>query len=135
MIHHAVLGSLERFIGILLEHYEGGLPAWLAPDQIVVANVAPDAQRFAGRAAHAFEASGCRVARDFRAERLPRKIVDARALGAPIVAVVGRKEAGAVSLRLRNGEQHTLAMDDALAYLRQATRGPSRAVPADEALC
>lgn len=127
MLHHAVLGSLERFIGILLEHYEGWLPTWLAPDQIVVANIGQDERAFADDTAFAFEDIGCRVLRDFRAERLPRKIFDARELAAPIVAVAGRKEAlaGEVSLRMRNGEQHVLSIDAALAYLKQHARAPS----------
>ncbi|MBN3815294.1 threonine--tRNA ligase [Paraburkholderia sp. Se-20369] len=127
MLHHAVLGSVERFIGILLEHYEGWLPTWLAPDQIVVANIGPEERAFADHAAFAFEEIGCRVLRDFRAERLPRKIFDARERAAPIVAVAGRREAqaGAVSLRMRNGEQHVLTIGDALAYLKQHARAPS----------
>ncbi|KVQ16365.1 hypothetical protein WJ99_05230 [Burkholderia ubonensis] len=128
MLHHAVLGSLERFIGILLEHYEGWLPTWLAPDQIVVANIGDEERPFADSAALAFETIGCRVLRDFRAERLPRKIFDARELAAPIFAVAGPKEAqsGAVSLRLRNGERHALSIGDALAYLETQVCAPSR---------
>ncbi|WP_265328635.1 aminoacyl--tRNA ligase-related protein [Burkholderia contaminans] len=127
MLHHAILGSLERFIGILLEHYEGWLPTWLAPDQIVVANIGKDERAFADNAAFAFEDAGCRVLRDFRAERLPRKIFDARELAAPIVAIAGRKEAlaGEVSLRMRDGEQHVLTINDALAYVKQHARVPS----------
>ncbi|MBY8610140.1 threonine--tRNA ligase [Burkholderia arboris] len=127
MLHHAVLGSLERFIGILLEHYEGWLPTWLAPDQIVVANIGEGDRAFADDTAFAFEEIGCRVLRDFRSERLPRKIFDARERAAPIVAVTGRKEAlaGEVSLRMRDGEQHVLKIDDALAYLKQHARAPS----------
>ncbi|MEK2605784.1 threonine--tRNA ligase [Burkholderia arboris] len=127
MLHHAVLGSLERFIGILLEHYEGWLPTWLAPDQIVVANIGEGDRAFADDTAFAFEEIGCRVLRDFRSERLPRKIFDARELAAPIVAVTGPKEAlaGEVSLRTRGGEQRVLKLDDALAYLKQQARAPS----------
>ncbi|MDN8110445.1 threonine--tRNA ligase [Burkholderia vietnamiensis] len=127
MLHHAVLGSLERFIGILLEHYEGWLPTWLAPDQIVVANIGDDHRAFADHAASAFEDIGCRVLRDFRAERLPRKISDATELAAPIVAIAGRKEAlaGEVSLRMRGGEQHVMTIDAALAFLKQHARVPS----------
>ena len=127
MLHHAVLGSLERFIGILLGHYQGWLPTWLAPDQVVVANIGQDDLTFADNAACAFENIGCRVLRDFRSERLPRKIFDARELAAPIVAVAGRKEAlaGEVSLRMRSGEQHVLTINDALAYLKQQARVPS----------
>ncbi|WDD91687.1 threonine--tRNA ligase [Burkholderia sp. FERM BP-3421] len=131
MIHHAVLGSLERFIGILLEHYEGWLPAWLAPDQVVVASIGEAQRSFADQVAQAFESIGCRVARDFRAERLPRKIVDARALAAPILAIAGSQEArdGTVALRLRNGEQQVLPLDEALACVARATRVPLRTAP------
>ncbi|KWN07840.1 hypothetical protein WT83_25025 [Burkholderia territorii] len=126
MLHHAVLGSLERFIGILLEHYQGWLPTWLAPDQVVVANIGQEERAFADDTAFAFEGIGCRVLRDFRAERLPRKIFDARELAAPIAAVAGRREAlaGEVSLRMRDGEQHVLTINDALAYLKQQARVP-----------
>ncbi|MBL3950514.1 threonine--tRNA ligase, partial [Bacteroides thetaiotaomicron] len=79
------------------------LPTWLAPDQIVVANIGEGDRAFADDTAFAFEEIGCRVLRDFRSERLPRKIFDARERAAPIVAVTGRKEAlaGEVSLRMR----------------------------------
>ncbi|EDT43606.1 His/Gly/Thr/Pro-type tRNA ligase C-terminal domain-containing protein [Burkholderia ambifaria] len=71
--------------------------------------------------------SGCRVLRDFRAERLPRKIFDAGEVAAPIVAIAGCKEvlAGEVSLRSRDGEQHVLTINDALADLKQHARVPS----------
>jgi threonyl-tRNA synthetase len=128
MIHHAVLGSIERFVGVLLEHYEGWLPAWLAPDQIVVANVGHDALAFANEVADVFEDQGCRVMRDFRYERLPRKIVDARSQRVPVFATVGAREAEAraLALRMRNGDTHSLPLDEALAYLLDEVRSPSR---------
>lgn len=131
MIHHAVLGSIERFIGILLEHYEGWLPTWLAPDQVVVANVGQEEHAYAAEAANIFEADGYRVMRDFRYERLPRKLVDARNYGVPIFAVVGPREARtkSLSLRMRNGDTHCMQRDEALAYLRREARSPSRSDP------
>ncbi|MGV2288236.1 threonine--tRNA ligase [Trinickia sp. YCB016] len=128
MIHHAVLGSIERFIGMLLEHYEGWLPAWLAPDQIAVANVGQDALAFANEVADALEEHGCRVLRDFRYERLPRKIVDARSQRVPVFATVGAREVEtrALALRMRSGDTHSLPLGEALAYLLDEVRSPSR---------
>ncbi len=119
MLHRAMLGSLERFIGILLEHHEGALPAWLAPRQVVVAPLGEgqvaDAERFAAR----LRAADCRVAVDARAESLSRKIVDAHQDGVPWLVVVGRREVekNAVSLRRRDGTQAALSQDDAVALL------------------
>ncbi len=110
MIHHAVLGSIERFIGILLEHCQGNLPLWLAPDQIVVASITDDQAAYADHVAKELESEGYRLVTDNRPERLPKKIVDARNAGIPIVIVVGRREArdGTVSLRHRDGTQQVL---------------------------
>jgi threonyl-tRNA synthetase len=128
MIHHAVLGSIERFIGMLLEHYEGWLPAWLAPDQIVVANLGQDSLAYAEEIADRLDDHGLRVARDFRSERLPRKIVDARSQCVPVMAIAGAREAKAreLALRERNGETRSHPLDEALAYLFEALRSPSR---------
>ncbi len=119
MIHHAVLGSLERFIAMLLEHYQGVLPLWLAPEQIVVASITPAQNDYAIEIAKAFVVAGFRVALDTRAERLPRKILDAREAAIPVLAVVGAKEAarGSVALRWRDGEQRTLPLAEATALL------------------
>src|SRR5262249_60784819 len=77
LLHHAVLGSMERFIGMLLEHHKGDLPLWLAPDQIVVANIGAAQADYAGHAAAELERSGLRAIADTRSERLARKILDA----------------------------------------------------------
>ena len=128
MIHHAVLGSLERFIGILLEHYDGWLPAWLAPDQIVVASLGEDTLAYANEAADRLEDGGLRVMRDFSAERLPRKIVDARQQRVPIFATVRPREVErrGLTLRMRDGGMHSMPLDEALAHLVRAVRAPSR---------
>ncbi|MGH8781750.1 threonine--tRNA ligase [Paraburkholderia sp.] len=130
MIHHAVLGSLERFIGILLEHHDGWLPGWLAPDQIVVANVGEREHEYASRVATNLADAGLRVLPDLRAERLPRKIVDARAYRVPVMAIVGAREAadGSVTLRRRDGMQATLNLDDAIARLREECASPAAQV-------
>jgi threonyl-tRNA synthetase len=124
MLHRALLGSLERFIGVLLEHHGGALPAWLAPEQVVVASVgeaaADSAERFAARLREA----GCRARADVRHESLSRKIVDAHRDGAPWLGVVGAREveAGVVRLRQRDGAQKDLPWDDAVAELVAACR-------------
>lgn len=126
MIHHAVLGSLERFVGILLEHYDGNLPLWLAPDQIVVASIGEAQSAYAESVAARFEHADYRVVVDTRPERLSRKIVDAREAGVPVFLAVGGIEQndGTVSIRERDGAQATWSVDDAIAHLRQeAFRG------------
>ena len=120
MIHHAVLGSVERFIGILLEHHGGNLPLWLAPDQVVVASIGGDQTAYAKRIADDLAEQGFRVVTDIRAERLSRKIMDAREAGIPILMAVGKREQvdGTVSLRRRDGDQQVLSVEAAMAALR-----------------
>ncbi len=116
LLHHAVLGSIERFIGILLEHHQGRLPLWLAPEQIAVASITEAAADYAGEVAARFEEAGFRVALDTRKARLPRKIVDAREAGIPLLAAVGAREAaaGTVALRGADGDSEVLAVDAAI---------------------
>jgi threonyl-tRNA synthetase len=119
MLHRALLGSLERFIGVLLEHHGGALPAWLAPEQVVVAPVGEAAVEYAERFAARLREAGCRVGVDARGESLSRKIVGAHGAGVPWVVVVGNREvaAGGVRLRQRDGAQKDLPWDAAVAEL------------------
>ncbi len=121
MIHHAILGSVERFVGILLEHHDGNLPLWLAPDQIVVAAISDRQAAYALDVADKLEREGFRVATDNRSERLSKKIVDARNGGIPVVMVVGDREAGdgTVSMRRRDGTQQVVDAKTAAAQLRE----------------
>jgi threonyl-tRNA synthetase len=127
MIHHAVLGSLERFVGIVLEHYQGQLPLWLAPEQVVVASIARPHNVYAERVGEAFVAEGYRTVIDVRAERLSRKVVDAREAGIPILLAVGAREArdGTVCLRRRDGEQEVLPIGAAAHALRAEASPPT----------
>ncbi|MEM7445014.1 MAG: threonine--tRNA ligase [Pseudomonadota bacterium] len=120
MIHHAVLGSLERFVGILLEHYDGNLPLWLAPEQMVVAAIGEAQNVYAEQVASRFEEAGYRATADTRAERLSRKIVDAREAGTPILMAVGNREQASdqVAIRQRDGHQESQTVDEAIAALR-----------------
>ncbi|MDR6290111.1 MULTISPECIES: threonine--tRNA ligase [Inquilinus] len=127
MLHHAVLGSLERFIGILLEHHEGRLPLWLAPEQLVVASIGAAEVAPACHVAEAFEAAGLRVALDARPERLSRKILDAHGDGVPVLAAIGAREArdNTVALRFRDGRQEALPLAGAIARLRAEAVSPA----------
>ena len=120
MLHHAVLGSIERFFAMLLERWEGNLPLWLAPQQVMVASIQANQEEYARAVADAFDAAGLRVALDLRPETLSRKIVQAHADAIPIVAVIGAREAadGSVVLRDRAGGQRILSLAAATAALR-----------------
>src|SRR6185503_9089936 len=106
MIHRAMLGSLERFLGILIEHTGGAFPVWLAPQQAVVLPVSEKVQDYAARVHEQLVAAGVRAELDARSEKLGYKIRDAQMHKIPYMLVVGPREAeaGAVALRLRSGE-------------------------------
>ncbi|WP_375508432.1 threonine--tRNA ligase [uncultured Caballeronia sp.] len=127
MIHHAVLGSMERFIAMLLEHHEGWLPLWLAPDQVAVATVSEASIAYGQRVTNALEDAGLRVMFDDRPERLERKVVDAREQRVPVFLTVGKRDeqAETVSLRFRDGTQNTLLMSDGVERLRELARVPT----------
>jgi threonyl-tRNA synthetase len=103
MIHRALLGSLERFFGVLIEHYAGAFPLWLAPTQAVVIPVAERHQEYAAAVAQTLRALGVRVAVDARAEKMGYKIREAQLQKTPYMLVVGDKEqeAGSVAVRHR----------------------------------
>lgn len=119
MLHQAVLGSIERFIAILLEHHQGRLPFWLAPEQVLVAPIDTAQAPYAREVVAAFEAAGLRAALDLGPEGLGRKIVAAHEYGVPVFAAVGAREAAAksVSLRERDGGQAVLPLAEAVARL------------------
>lgn len=121
LIHHAVLGSLERFIGMLLEHHRGALPLWLAPEQILLASVGPEQEGYVRKVAAVLGREGYRVAVDVRRERLSRKIAEAHDQGVPLVAVAGEREAerGALSFRRRDGRQEELPVAEAARRFRK----------------
>ena len=112
MLHHAVLGSIERFIALLLEHYAGELPLWLAPEQIAVCTIGEGQDAYAERVAAHLAGAGYRTALDLRPERLARKILDARAQAIPLLLALGRREAAAerVALRRRDGGSESLPL-------------------------
>jgi threonyl-tRNA synthetase len=101
MLHRAILGSLERFIGVLIENYAGAFPMWLAPVQVVVATISEAAEGYAREAAETLRAAGLRVETDLRGEKINYKIREHSLQKVPVIAVVGAKEAEERKLALR----------------------------------
>jgi threonyl-tRNA synthetase len=127
ILHHAVLGSIERFLAILLEQHQGALPLWLAPDQVAVASVSAAQADYAERVAERLRRAEIRVAVDAGPERLARKVMDARELGIPVFLAVGAREAesGTVSLRHADGAQEVLTLADAAQWITWQAAVPS----------
>ncbi|HRE45374.1 MAG TPA: threonine--tRNA ligase [Terricaulis sp.] len=120
MLHRAILGSLERFIGILIENVAGAFPMWLAPVQVVVATITQEADGYAEEAAAAMRKAGLRVELDLRNEKVGYKIREHSLQKVPVIAVVGRKEAEERQVALRrfgSQAQSVIALDEALAQL------------------
>ena len=120
MLHRAILGSFERFLGILIENYAGALPFWLAPVQVVVAPIVSDADAYASEVCAALTAAGVRAESDLRNEKINYKIREHSHQKIPVIAVVGRKEAEQRTVTLRRlGEerQETLPLDQVVARL------------------
>ena len=134
MLHRAILGSLERFIGVMIEHYAGRLPLWLAPVQVVVATITQDGDAFAAEVTAALEAAGIRVECDLRNEKINYKIREHSHKKVPVMLVVGKREAEdrTVAMRRLGGKaQEILALDEALNTLRSEVRSPVDAPIAD----
>ncbi len=130
MLHRAMFGSLERFTGIMIEHYAGHLPLWLSPLQAVIATITSDADDYAREAIAAARRVGLRVEGDLRNEKINYKVREHSLVKVPALLVVGKKEAAerTVSIRrLGSEKQHTMPLDDALSALAQ------EAVPPDVA--
>jgi threonyl-tRNA synthetase len=120
MIHRAMFGSLERFTGILIEHYAGHLPLWLAPTQAVVATIVSDADAYAETVRARLREAGLRAEADFRNEKINYKVREHSVIKVPIMLVVGKREAeeGTVSVRrLGSQKQEVMKLDDAVKML------------------
>jgi threonyl-tRNA synthetase len=117
MLHRAIFGSVERFIGVMIENYAGAFPLWLSPVQVVVATITSDADDYAKRVAAAFAAKGLRVETDLRNEKINYKVREHSLAKVPVIAVVGRREAelGQVALRrLGSDRQEVLELPAAV---------------------
>ena len=128
MLHRAILGSFERFLGVMIEHYAGRFPLWLAPVQVVVATITQDADAYAERVLAAAQTAGLRVEADLRNEKINYKVREHSLAKVPVLLVVGKREAesGKVALRRLGGEaQEVLALEDAIHRLKTEARAPA----------
>lgn len=120
MLHRAILGSFERFIGVLIEHYAGRFPTWLAPTQVVIATITHEADQYAAEVAQLLQNAGLRVETDLRNEKINYKIRELSLNKIPHILVLGKREADmrTVAWRRLGGEQQTiLDLDEAIAQL------------------
>jgi threonyl-tRNA synthetase len=129
MLHRAILGSLERFVGILIEHYAGRLPLWLAPVQAVIATITNDSDAYAAEVHAALSAKGLRVVLDTGADKIGYKVREHTLAKVPLLLAVGRREAEGRSVALRRlgaeAVQEVLALEEAVARLADEARAPT----------
>ncbi|MDR6789684.1 threonyl-tRNA synthetase [Sphingomonas sp. BE138] len=127
MLHRAILGTFERFIGILIEHHAGRFPLWLSPVQAVVATIVSDADDYAHEVAAKLRAAGIRVETDLRNEKINYKVREHSVAKVPNLLVVGKREAeeGKVALRRLGSQAQTfLTLDEAVEMLREEALAP-----------
>ena len=129
MLHRAILGTFERFIGILIEHHAGRFPLWLAPVQAVVATIVSDADDYAREVLSRLRAAGIRAEADLRNEKINYKVREHSLAKVPLLLVVGKREAeeGTVALRRLGSDEHQkmMSLDEAVAMMA------TEAVPPD----
>ncbi len=128
MLHRAILGSFERFIGILIEHYAGRFPLWLAPVQMVVATITNESDDYAREVQRQAAAAGLRAELDLRNEKINYKVREHSHAKVPVILVVGAREADDTTVamrRLGGKQQEVLALNEALARLKDEARSPA----------
>ncbi|HEX8568678.1 MAG TPA: threonine--tRNA ligase [Caulobacteraceae bacterium] len=134
MLHRAILGSFERFIGIMIENYGGAFPLWLSPVQVVVATITSDADPYAEEVAARLREAGLRVETDLRNEKINFKVREHSVGKTPVIAVVGRREAETRQVALRrlgSDRQEILGLDDAAVQLAREALPPDVARTTD----
>jgi threonyl-tRNA synthetase len=127
MLHRAVLGTLERFIGIMIESYAGKLPLWLSPEQVIVCPITTEADDYAHQVAAALSAQGVRVRADTRNEKINYKVREHSVAKVPVILAVGMREAEArtVSMRrLGSNDQTVQALDEVVAAIKAEATPP-----------
>jgi threonyl-tRNA synthetase len=130
MLHRAIFGSIERFLGVLIEHYAGAFPLWLAPVQVVVATITSDADAYAQEATAALRARGLRVETDLRNEKVGYKVREHSLAKVPVIAVVGRREAEQRQVALRrlgSDRQQLISLEAAALSLASEASPPDLA--------
>ena len=127
MLHRAVLGSMERFLGMMIESYAGKMPLWLAPEQVVVCPITSEANDYAQQVVDTMKAGGLRARADVRNEKINYKVREHSLAKVPVILAVGMREAeeGTVSMRrLGSKEQTVIALDEAKASLTAEATAP-----------
>jgi threonyl-tRNA synthetase len=127
MLHRAILGTFERFIGILIEHHAGRFPLWLSPVQAVVATIVSDADGYAEQVAATLRKAGIRVETDLRNEKINYKVREHSVAKVPVLLVVGKREAEEGKLavrRLGSQAQQIVTVDEVVAMLREEATPP-----------
>ena len=122
MIHRALMGSLERFFGVLIEHYAGAFPVWLSPVQAVIMTITDSQIEYAKGIVELLKKEGIRTEPDFRGEKIGFKIREAQLMKTPYMLIIGDKEvkAGAVAIRTRKGEDlGQIKAEDFLARIKK----------------
>ena len=122
MIHRAPLGSFERFIGVLIEHFAGAFPLWLAPEQLRIVTVSQKSEEYARKVEARFRAEGFRLSADYRPEKLGGKIRDAQLKLVPYMLVIGERDAEQETVALRDrieGDLGAMKVEEAVARLKQ----------------
>jgi threonyl-tRNA synthetase len=125
MIHRAVLGSFERFIGVLIEHYGGALPAWLSPIQAEILNITDKQADYCQNLANLLKKSGIRAHSDLRNEKITYKIRDHSLQKTPFLLIAGNREMenNTISVRARGGEDlGEMSIDDFIHMLQQTVQ-------------
>ena len=133
MLHRAIMGSFERFLGIVIEHYAGRFPMWLAPVQVVVATIVSDADEYAREAVAAFSAAGLTAEADLTNQKINAKVREHSLAHVPVLAVVGRKEAENRTVALRrlgSPAQEVVPLAEAVARLAKEATPPDQRISA-----
>jgi threonyl-tRNA synthetase len=128
MLHRAIFGSFERFIGILIENYAGKFPLWLAPQQAVVTTITNDADDYARVVHDELRKAGLRVELDLRAEKISYKVREHSLAKVPLIIAVGKREADERTVALRrlgSPQQETLALGEAVVRLAAEAQVPA----------
>ena len=121
MIHRAVLGSFERFIGVLIENYSGKLPFWLAPVQVAVATIISDVNKYASEIIDALENAGIRCKADLRNEKISYKVREHSSAKIPVILVLGKNEEESETVSIRrigSNKTESIPFNDALKILK-----------------
>ncbi|WP_292576835.1 His/Gly/Thr/Pro-type tRNA ligase C-terminal domain-containing protein, partial [Mesorhizobium sp.] len=129
MVHRAVCGSMERFLGILIENYSGHFPLWFAPLQVVVATITSDADEYALKVVDRLKAAGLLAEADLRNEKINYKVREHSLAKVPVILVCGKREAEEETVNLRrlgSRDQESLKLEDAVKALADEAVSPDR---------